>query len=166
MVVGGLAMLPSGVAMLLLAPVASKLITRLGAPKTLAIGATIVALGWLLRISRTGSLWEVIVGTTVVGIGTGIGYAAMPALINAHTPSDELSAANGLNTLVRSIGSSLASAVGGSILVAFTVTLGGFALPSLTAYRLLFIICGVAALLAAAAALTIPNGAAQATATA
>lgn len=32
----------------------------------------------------TGSLWEVILGTTLVGAGTGIGYAAMPALINAH----------------------------------------------------------------------------------
>jgi cyanate permease len=102
-------------------------------------------------------LFEVILGTTVVGLGTGIGYVAMPSLINANTPSTEIAAANGLNTLIRSVGSSLASAIGGSVLAATTVSLGAFALPSLTAYRELFVICAVAALLAGAAALTIPH---------
>lgn len=157
MVVGGLAMLPSGLAMLLLAPVAAKLISRRGAPQTLALGAVVVAAGWLLRMVLTGSLFQVIVGTTVVGIGTGVGYAAMPSLINANTPREEIAAANGLNTLVRSVGSSLASAIGGSILAASTVALGAFALPSLSAYRVLFLVCGIAALLAGAAALTIPH---------
>jgi MFS family permease len=157
MVVGGLAMLPSGLAMLLLAPVAARLIALRGAPQTLALGAVVVALGWLMRIVLTGSLWQVIVGTTVVGIGTGVGYAAMPSLINANTPRTEIAAANGLNTLVRSVGSSLASAIGGSILAGSVVVLGGFALPSLTAYRVLFLVCGIAALLAAVAALTIPH---------
>jgi MFS family permease len=157
MVVGGLAMLPSGLAMLLLAPVAAKLIVVRGAPQTLALGAVVVAVGWLLRIVLTGSLTEVIVGTTVVGIGTGIGYASMPSLVNAHTPRAEIAAANGLNTLVRSVGSSLASAIGGSILAGSVVVLGAFALPSLSAYRVLFLVCGAAALLAAVVALAIPH---------
>jgi MFS family permease len=110
-----------------------------------------------MRIVLTGSLTEVVLGATVVGIGTGIGYAAMPSLINAHTPRAEIAAANGLNTLVRSVGSSLASAIGGSILAASTITLGAFALPSLSAYRVLFCVCGLAALLAGVAALTIPH---------
>jgi cyanate permease len=126
MVVGGLAMLPSGLAMLLLAPVSARLIARRGAPQTPALGAVIVALGWRIRIVLTGSLWKVILGATVVGMGTGIGYAAMPSLIGAHTPQEELASANGLNTLVRSIGSSLASAVGGSIMAASTISLGAF----------------------------------------
>ena len=47
LLVGGLAMLPSGLAMLLLSPVAARLIERRGAPQTLALGATVVAAGWL-----------------------------------------------------------------------------------------------------------------------
>src|SRR6185503_12663154 len=73
LLVGGLAMLPSGLAMLLLSPVAARLIERRGAPQTLALGATVVAVGWLMRIVWSASLWEVVVGATIVGIGTGIG---------------------------------------------------------------------------------------------
>jgi MFS family permease len=160
-VVGGLAMLPGGLCMLLFAPISARMIAWRGAHQVLAIGGVIVALGWLFRIVFTGSLTQVIIGATVVGIGTSIGYASMPALINQFTPREEIAAANGLNMLVRSVGSSLASAIGGSILAAITISVGAFALPSLTAYRVLFVICAVAALLAAFAALFIPARAEQ-----
>ncbi len=161
-VVGGLALLPSGLAMLVFAPVSARLIARRGAPQTLALGALVVALGWLMRIVFTGSLTQVIVGTTVVGIGTGIGYASIPALINVHTPAGEISAANGLNTLFRSVGSSFASALGATILAASTITLGGNVLPDLGAYRGLFVVCAVSAVLAAAMALLVPRHATHA----
>lgn len=151
--VAGLTMLPSGIAMLVLSPVAARLINGIGAGRTLAIGGAIVAVGWVIRITVTGSLWEIIVGSTIVGIGTGIGYAAIPALVGANTPHHELASANGVNTLIRSLGSSLASALGGTILATFTITLGTVDLPSLTGYRVLFAICAVAAALAAAIAL-------------
>ena len=127
----------------------------MGRPAHPRPGAGVVAAGWLMRIVVTDQLWQVIVGTTIVGIGTGIGYAAIPTLINENTPSNEIAAANGLNTLFRSLGSSLASALGGSILAANTVIIGSFAVPSLTAYRQLFALCAVAAVLAAVAVLFI-----------
>ena len=91
-----------------------------------------------------------IIGTTIVGVGTGIGYAAIPLMIRTHTPEAELASANGVNTLFRSLGSSLASSIGGSILAANAIILGTFTAPSLTAYRTLFAICAGASLLAAA----------------
>ncbi|MEX5710628.1 MFS transporter [Parafrankia sp. FMc6] len=157
MVVGGLVLLPGALGMLFLAPVSARLVAMRGAGQTLALGAVIVAVGWLARITFTGSMPEIIAGTTVVGVGTGIGYAAMPSLINAHTPPEEIAAANGLNTLFRAIGSSLASAIGGSILVAETMTVGAAELPSLTGYRELFGLCAGAAVAAAVAALAIPR---------
>ena len=153
----GMTMLPSGLAMLVFAPVAARLINSIGAARTLAAGAFIVAIGWVLRVAMHAELWQVVVGSAVVGIGTGIGYAAMPALISANTPHHELASANGVNTVVRSLGSSLASAVGGAILASFTLTLGPAELPSLTAYRVLFAICGAAALVAAILALLMPG---------
>jgi MFS family permease len=156
-VVAGLCLLPSGLLMLLLAPVAARLIGAIGANRTLSLGAVIVAAGWLERIFATGSLWEVVVGSTIIGAGTGIGYASMPALINANTPPAELAAANGLNSLARSLGSSLASAIGGSLLTVSTIMLAGAVLPSLTAYRALFAACAGVAVLAAVAALFVPH---------
>ncbi|MEP9382400.1 MFS transporter [Nocardioides sp. KR10-350] len=162
LLVGGLTLLPSGIAMLLFSPVAARLIALRGAPQTLAIGASVVAVGWVLRIFLSAELWEIVVATTIIGAGTGIGYAAMPSLINANTPPSEIAAANGLNTLFRSLGSTLATAVGTSILASSLVyqvvdgqVVGGA--PSLTAYRWLFGVCAVAAVLAAVLVLTVPH---------
>jgi MFS family permease len=157
LLVGGLVMLPSGLMMLMFSPVAARLIALRGGPQTLAIGAVIVAAGFVARIAVHEHLWQVVVGSTIIGIGTGIGYAALPSIINANTPVHELAAANGLNSLFRSLGSSLASAIGGSLLAGNVIVLGGFALPSLTAYRELFALCGIAAVLAAVVALGIPH---------
>lgn len=155
---GGLAMLPGGLAMLVLAPLSAKLATRFGAPRILTFGALVVAAGWLCRIVFIDSLTQVIIGATIVGAGTAIGYATMPAIINAHTPVSELGAANGLNSLVRSVGSSLASAVGGALLAASVISLGGHDFPTLDAYRELFALCAGASILAAVIALAIPKG--------
>lgn len=155
---GGLAMAPSGVMMLLLAPVSAKLSERLGPKVTLAIGASVVALGFVFRIAIVDHYWQIVVGTTIVGAGTGIAYAAMPSMILLGARKAELAAANGLNALARTVGSSLASAVGGTVLAAQTISLAGFALPSLGAYRTLFALCAGAALLGAAIALLVPTG--------
>lgn len=157
LLVGGLVMAPSGIAMLLLSPFAARLIDRRGAPQTLMLGALVVATGWLMRIALSDSLWQIVVGTTAVGVGSGIGYAAMPALINANTPAHELAAANGLNALCRALGSSMAAAIGGGILAADTIFVGTLEMPSLHAYRGLFALCGAAAVLAAAVVLFLPG---------
>jgi MFS family permease len=152
----GLALLPSGLAMLALSPVSAMLSQRFGPKITLALGASIIALGFGSRIVLTGHFWEILLGTTIAGAGTGIAYAAMPSLILRGAPASELAAANGLNSLARSVGSSLASAIGGTLLAAQTITLGSFELPSLGAYRTLFALCAGAALVGAAIALAIP----------
>jgi MFS family permease len=155
---GGLAMAPSGIMMLLLAPVSARMSARYGPKVTLAIGATIIALGFVARITVIDHFWQIVVGTTIVGAGTGIAYAAMPSMILLGARKAELAAANGLNALARTVGSSLASAIGGTILAAQTISLAGFDLPSLGAYRTLFAICAGAALLGAVIALTVPTG--------
>ncbi len=155
--VSGLTLLPSGIAMILLSPVSARLSDRFGPKITLALGAAVVALGFLARIVFAAHFWEIVVATTIAGAGTGIAYAAMPSLVLRSTPSNELAAANGLNTLARSVGSSLASAIGGTLLAAQTISLSGHDLPSLTGYRILFAICAGAALLGAVISLLIPT---------
>lgn len=160
-VFSGVCMLPGGLAMLVLSDATATIIGRIGGARTLALGAAILAVGWLMRIVLTSELWMVVVGSAVVGVGAAIGYAAMPSLINEHTPVSEIAAANGLNSLARSLGTSVASAVGGSVLAANTVLVGAgaasFELPSLAGYRLLFALCVVASVAAGALALAIPR---------
>lgn len=153
----GLCMLPSGVAMLAFTPVSAKLIVGWGAHYTLALGSFVVAVGWLLRIVLHAEIWEIVLAIVIQGAGTGIAYAAMPALINANTPHAELAAANGLNTLCRSIGTSLASALGGSILASKVMHLDGNEFSTFGAYRDLFWISVGASIVAVAVALLIPR---------
>ncbi|MDQ8045842.1 MAG: MFS transporter, partial [Patulibacter sp.] len=146
----GLCLLPSGLLMLVLSPVAASLMKRLGPARVLGIAGTILAAGLLFRVVATGALWEVVLGTSIIGVGSGVAYAALPALINAHTPRGELAAANGFNALSRSFGSTLASAVGGALFTGITLEVAGTAMPSLDAYRVLFGICAAAAIVASA----------------
>jgi MFS family permease len=153
--VAGMCLLPSGVLMLVLAPSVPRLSRAWGAGRVLAAGGALIWAGLLERIFAVGSLWEIIIGTSLVGMGTGIGYAALPTLINSHTPAHDLAAANGINSLARALGSTFASALGGTILAGITMTVGGIVVPSLGAYRVLFAICALAALLAALAGLIV-----------
>jgi hypothetical protein len=73
-----------------------------------------------------------VVASTVVSAGAGLGYAAMPASIMNAVPQSETAAANGINSLMRSIGTSLASAVISAVLAVQTVQLGAAVLPSRT----------------------------------
>jgi MFS family permease len=155
-VVGGLCLLPSGLAMLTLSPVSALMSRRFGPKITLSTGAFIVAAGFVIRLGATSQLWEIIAGTTIAGAGIGIAFAAMPALIALGAPGAEIAAANGLNTLCRASGASLASAVGGTILASSVVVLGGTALPTLAAYRLLFGACTAAAVAGGCIALLVP----------
>jgi MFS family permease len=97
-----------------------------------------------------------VLGTMVTGAGTGVAYASMPALVALGAPRSELAAANGLNALSRLIGSSTASAIGGTILASSVIVAGGVVFPSLTAYQILFALCAGAALTAAGIALIVP----------
>jgi MFS family permease len=155
LVVSGLCLLPAGLMMLLLASTAARMIHAVGAPRTLAFGALVLAVGWVVRLTLNDHLWQIIAGTTVIGCGIAFGYAAMPTLINTHTPIAELAAANGLNALARYLGTSLASAIGGSILAGHLIA--GTSLPSYEAYRVIFIACCIASLAAAAVAIRVPR---------
>lgn len=156
-VVGGLCLLPSGLLMLVLAPISARLISAYSPEVALMAGALVVSLGWVLRIFVSGSIWQVVIGTSVVGIGTGVGYAAMPALVTKYTARHSLGAATSLNTLSRYIGNAAASALGGSLLVMSTIRVESSEYPALGAYHALFAICAVSALLAAALMLLMPK---------
>jgi MFS family permease len=153
---GGLCLLPSGLAMLVLAPVSAAITNRFGPKVSLSAGAAVIAIGFLGRIVLDQQLWEIVVGTAVASGGAGIAYAAMPTLIARAAPRSELAAANGLNTLSRAVGSSVASAIGGTLFASQLVLVAGQAYPSHGAYRLLFGLCAAAAVLAALIASTVP----------
>ncbi|MEU7782808.1 MFS transporter [Amycolatopsis sp. NPDC049159] len=146
MVESGLSLAPNGLVMMLLSPVSARLITRFGPRPTLMTGALVIAAGYIFAILLMGNAFELITASVIIGAGVGIAYAAMPASIMGSVPVTETASANGLNSLMRSVGTAISSAVMAAMLAQLTITVGGLAVPSLFGFRATFAVAAFAAL--------------------
>lgn len=122
----GLALGPSGLVMMATAPLSARISAAAGPKVTLMLGALIVAVGYGLGVVMMAAVWQVVVVCCVIAAGVGFAYGAMPALIMGAVPLSETAAANSLNSLMRSIGTSASSAVAGVVLAHMTTS---FRLP-------------------------------------
>ncbi|MFF8596543.1 MFS transporter [Streptomyces sp. NPDC015220] len=157
LLVSGLVMAPSGLVMMAVAPVSAAVSRTRGPKVTLMIGALIVAAGYGLNIALMSQVWHFVLASCVIGAGIGFTYGAMPTLIMGAVPASETGAANSLNTLMRSIGTSTASAVAGVVLAHMTTRFGPYALPSENGFRTVLGLGAGAALLGFAVASFIPR---------
>ncbi|WP_420107345.1 MFS transporter [Nocardia asteroides] len=156
MVVAGLAMAPGGLVMMLLSPVSARLSAAKGPKLTLALGSAVIGLGYLFAVVLMDSVWQIVVAGIIVAGGVGLAYAAMPALIMGAVPITETAAANGLNSLMRSVGTSTSAAVMGVVLAHMTMQLGPHTLPSREGFHTAFYIAIAGAVVAIALTLCIP----------
>jgi len=140
MVIAGLCVAPSGVMMMAMSPVAARLIAARGPKVSLMCGISVLAVGYAVGLALMGASWQMAIFSALAGAGVGLAYAAMPSLIMAAVPATETAAANGLNTLMRSIGTSSSSAVVGMVLAGMTVDFAGTPVPSLAGFRTTFVI--------------------------
>ncbi|NTY63906.1 MFS transporter [Mycolicibacterium sphagni] len=162
MLQAGLWMAPGGLAMMFASPLAARIAGRRGAKFTLVCGAAIIAAAYLGAVWLLGSPAAVMVVNVAISLGVGFAYSSLPALINAAVPISETAAANGINALARSLGTSISSAVIGVVLATMTITYAGHVMPSLQGLRIALLIAAGIAALAAVIALTIPTGTAGA----
>lgn len=153
----GLVMAPSGVIMMLVAPVSARITTSKGPKTTLMMGALVIAAGYLIGVVTLSAVWQLVVISMVIGAGIGLAYGAMPALIMGAVPPSETGAANSFNTLMRSLGTSFASAVAGVILAQMTISTGGTPVPSEGAFHVTMAVAAGAAVVAFVLAACIPR---------
>lgn len=153
----GLWMAPGGLAMMLSSPVAARIAGVHGPRFTLFVGSAVVAAGYLSGLLLMNSAWQLCVFNVLVSVGVGFAFSSLPALINAAVPVSETAAANGINALARSLGTSISSAVIGAVLAVMTTTVAGQQVPSLAGLRIALLIAAAAAVVAAITALAIPK---------
>ncbi|WP_228389498.1 MFS transporter [Cumulibacter manganitolerans] len=153
----GLFLLPSGAVMVLLAPVSASISHRFGAKTTLLTGGSLIVVGYAAMMPFSQSVSWLLIGSCVTSAGVALAYAAMPTLIMRAVPVTETASANGLNALLRSIGTSSSSAVVAMVLAAFVVPAGNELVPSASAFLWVFAISGVAAAAGTLVALLLPR---------
>ncbi|MER5882487.1 MFS transporter [Streptomyces sp. NPDC001941] len=157
MVVAGLCVAPLGLTMMLTAPLYARLSATYGPKTTLLLGMTVIAVGYAAGLGMMSAAWQTVVVSTVLGAGIGLAYSSLPALIVGAVDPSETGAANGLNTLMRSIGTSVSSAVVGMVLARTAQPLGAVRVPTLEGFRLSFLIAIVAVVLGAVCAAFLPR---------
>ncbi|EGV39032.1 major facilitator superfamily permease [Corynebacterium glutamicum S9114] len=144
----GIWLIPMGLGMMLISNAGAAISAAHGPRVTLTIAGVVIAVGYALTAivlftigNRTpgvdadsalilATLVLYSVCSLVVGIGIGLAFGSMPALIMGAVPATEKAAANGFNSLMRSLGTTGSSAVIGAVLAGMmsggVPTLGGF----------------------------------------
>ncbi|MEV0918032.1 MFS transporter [Streptomyces sp. NPDC049967] len=135
MLAAGLWMAPGGIMMMIVSPLGGKLTDARGPKFTLISGVLVIAVAYGLGILLMGSAWGLMLFLMVSSSGVGLAYGAMPALIMSAVPASETAAANGFNTLMRALGTSIGAAVIGAVLSQMTTETGGFSLTSEAGFR-------------------------------
>ncbi|AWW35968.1 MFS transporter [Streptomyces sp. AS58] len=153
----GLAVAPNGVAALLVSPLAARMIGRYGARAAIMLGASLIATGYVFIAVQMTGVAQFVLASCIIGAGAGISVAAISKLITDVVPVTDTASANGVNNLMRSFGTSVASAVLAAILAQATVTAGGVTVPSEGAFRTTLIVGASAALLVVALSALVPT---------
>ncbi|MBH1936626.1 MFS transporter [Streptomyces sp. AV19] len=143
-------LLPSTIVSLLAAPVGGKLVRRHGPRPVLLLASLIGTAGFVWIALDHGHAFSVIAAGMFVGAGISFGYAAMPAVIVTSVPPHQTGIANGINSISRSTGSAIGSAMITTVLASKSIghlPPGAPALPAERQFTLTFVIAGTAFLL-------------------
>ncbi|MEU6328203.1 MFS transporter [Streptomyces sp. NPDC047049] len=157
MVVAGLCMAPLGLTMMLVAPLYARIAARRGPKVSLLIGMLVIAIGYGAGLGLMTAPWQTVIIAVVLGAGIGLAYSSLPALIIGAVDPSETGAANGLNTLMRSIGTSVSSAVIGMVLAHMSQRMGPATVPTMAGFRVSFLIATAAVIVGAVLAAFLPS---------
>ncbi|SEH02804.1 Major Facilitator Superfamily protein [Nonomuraea solani] len=107
----GIYLLPTTTLMLVVSVLAGPLMRRFTASALVAAGSALVTAATLWLAFSSYSDIDLYGAATVLGLGLGLGYAALGTMAVEHVEPAKTAAAGGVNGLVRIVGGSLAGAV-------------------------------------------------------
>lgn len=155
MIVMGLWSAPAGLVMMAVAPLGARLTTARGPRSTLLAGCLMMAVAYGSSVFAMSNTWGLLLITCGVAAGIGFAYGAIPTLIMGAVPQSEISSANSVNTLLRSVGGTASAAVAGVVLAQMSVAFAGKTIPSEQGFLTGLMIGAVTASVAAAVTLAI-----------
>jgi MFS family permease len=150
----GLDLSPYAVAMLIVAPLTGRISRAIGSKPVLIAGTLFGASCYGLLAFAHSQPWNIYLAAGLLGIAVALSFASSSNLIIEAVPVGQTGVATGMNTNIRNIGVTLGTGVATSLVVS-GVAVGGF--PREHGYVLAFAVCGAGFMVAALAALMIPD---------
>lgn len=150
----GLMLLPSAVAMFFVGMFAGRLASRFGGKALVVVGCLVGAGAMAVLAFAHQQEWQIYLSSALMGVGFGLAFSAMSALIVAAVPPSQTGVASGMNANIRNIGGSIGSAVMASIV---TSQLAASGLPKEAGYTTGFAVMTCGLVLAALAGLLMPS---------
>jgi MFS family permease len=129
-VVSGLYLLPSTVAMTLLGVYAGRISARYGSRAALISGTAFAAVSFALLALAHSHPYEMLISAGLLGVGIGLAFAALGNLIVQAVPSHQTGVASGMNTVMRTLG----GALGGQLSATFIAANTAHGLPTVTGF--------------------------------
>ncbi len=152
-VVSSLYLLPSAFGMGVLGSFAGRVASRFGSKPALIAGTgiTAAAFGWLMVAH--GHPYDMLISSTLLGIGIGLAFAALGNLIVQAVPPSQTGVATGMNTVMRTLG----GALGGQLSATFIVDHQAHGLPTVTGFEDTFVMATAFLVVCMLAGLLIPG---------
>lgn len=107
----GLTMAPVSLVMIILGPFIGRLLSKTGPKPILIIGSILSIIGDLLFIINRSNIFSVIFDTSIISAGIIMLVIPITNIISITLPEEERGVGIGLNTLIRTIGSSMGPVV-------------------------------------------------------
>ncbi|MCD4852150.1 MFS transporter [Arthrobacter sp. AK01] len=150
----GIYLLPTVVAMVISGVIAGALIRKVGPKIPMILGAVAVTVAFIIPALGHGEEWQIVVSGILTGIGIGMALAATSNAIVESVPATQTGEAISANTVLRTVGSSIGTAVIAA-LISSNITPQGA--PSDDAFTIGFWVSAGVGVLALLAALVVPS---------
>jgi EmrB/QacA subfamily drug resistance transporter len=150
----GLMLLPSAITMFATGMFVGRLARWLGGKVLVVAGCLIGGAAMAILSFAHQQQWEIYLSSALMGVGFGLAFSAMSALIVAAVPAEQTGVASGMNANIRTIGGSIGAAAMASIV---TSQLAPSGLPREIGYTTGFAVMTGGLVLAALAGLLIPS---------
>ncbi|GGM71907.1 MFS transporter [Dactylosporangium sucinum] len=150
----GLLMLPLLVTMAVTGALSGPATRWLPSRAQVVVGAVLGATACAMLAFAHAHPWQVALAAGVFGLGIGLAYAAMTAIIVHSVPVAQTGVASGMNANIRTIGASIGTAVVSAIVTSGVRTDG---LPRESGFTAAFTVLAAAATVAVLVALLIPR---------
>jgi len=153
----GLFLLPSSGVMLFAGPLSGRLGHRFGSKLPLALGTLAAALAYFWLAAEHSARIHIYLGSTLLGLGIGLAFAAMANLVVQAVPQDQTGVATAINSIMRTIGGAIGAQVAAALVTASTISVGRAVLPAESGYTDAFLMSGAGAVVALLATLAVPG---------